>query len=156
MDDHYVYLTEAIGLASQAMKKGGGPFGAVVVSNGIVIGRGMNETAQRNDPTAHAEVMAIRDACTTISRDMLADCVLYSSCEPCPMCLAAAYWAGISQIYFSATHTDAGEFGFADAAIEDEIRKASSARRLPSGCHLQKNGRAIFEEWREYNKSRPH
>ncbi len=129
---HQYYINLAIGMAAENAANGnGGPFGALVVRNGEVIGRGVNRVTTINDPTAHAEVMAIRDACRRIGHFWLEGAVIYSSCEPCPMCLSAIYWARISSIYFAASNTDAAEAGFDDSFIYKEILLPIEQRSIP-------------------------
>jgi tRNA(Arg) A34 adenosine deaminase TadA len=129
------------------MENGGGPFGAVVVHNGEVVGRGWNQVTRNLDPTAHAEVTAIRDACQTLQRFDLRGCELYTSCEPCPMCLAATYWARLDRIYYACSRTDAAQAGFDDQLIYDQIGLDISARSLPMvqvGCAA---AHALFRDW---------
>lgn len=125
----------------------GGPFGAVVVKDGEVIGRGRNEVTLCNDPTAHAEVMAIRDACRTLGVFSLEGTVLYSSCEPCPMCLAAVYWARIDAIVYGAGREDAARIGFDDADFYREICLPSEKRRVPMHQDGRDEAVAVMQEW---------
>jgi tRNA(Arg) A34 adenosine deaminase TadA len=142
------YLREAIRLSKEKMEAGeGGPFGAVVVMDGTIIGRGWNRVTTSNDPTAHAEVMAIRDACSTLGTFMLAGCEIYASCEPCPMCLSAIYWARLDALYFAAGHEDAARAGFDDALIYDEVSKPWDRRTLVSGQHLRPEAQDVFSRW---------
>ncbi len=129
--ERYRFICEAVQLAREAVERGGGPFGAVVVRNGQVIGRGRNSVAPRIDPTAHAEVQAIRDACAGIGDFNLAGCELYTSCQPCPMCLGATYWANISRVYYAATSQMAGEVGLRDEFIYDELALPPEQRAIP-------------------------
>lgn len=116
------YMRAAIALADAGVRSGrGGPFGCVIVRRGEIVGRGENRVTSANDPTAHAEVVAIRDACANLRNFQLTDCELYTSCEPCPMCLAAIYWARIPTIYFGNTRTDAAAVGFDDEFIYQQI-----------------------------------
>lgn len=116
------YMAEAVAEARSGVERGhGGPFGAVVVHEGKVIARGHNQVVTRNDPTAHAEIVAIRDACSALGRFDLADCELYTTCEPCPMCYAAAWWARIPIIHYGCTREDAADAGFDDAAIYNDL-----------------------------------
>jgi tRNA(Arg) A34 adenosine deaminase TadA len=121
----------AIELAKGNVLSGGGPFGAVIVRNGEVVAEGVNGVALLNDPTAHAEVQAIRKACELLGTFDLSGCEIYTSCEPCPMCLSAIYWAHISKVYFAATHHDAEDAGFADAHIYREVKLNPSERSIP-------------------------
>ncbi len=143
------FMQEAIRLSIEKMREGcGGPFGAVVVREGRIIGRGWNQVSSDNDPTAHAEIVAIRDACKWIGSFSLRGCEIFSSCEPCPMCLGAIYWARLDRIYFAATREDAAAAGFDDAAIYREIPLPPNARRLPSIQMLRDRALSAFEEWR--------
>lgn len=142
------FMGLAIGLARENLDNvDGGPFGAVVVKDGEVIGRGRNEVTLRNDPTAHAEVMAIRDACRTLGVFSLEGTVLYSSCEPCPMCLAATYWARIDAIVYGASREDAARIGFDDADFYREICLPTEKRRLAMEQILRDDAVAVMEEW---------
>lgn len=142
------FLREAIRLAREGMTTGqGGPFGAVVVRDGEIIGRGCNQVTSTNDPTAHAEVVAIRDACRTIGAFQLEGCTLYASCEPCPMCLGAIYWARPARIVYGALHTDAAGAGFDDQFIYEEIDKPRDLRHIPMQQLLRHEADAVFQEW---------
>lgn len=137
MEDHLKFINKAIELARKSVEiYGGGPFGAVVVKNGEIIGQGMNAVTQNNDPTAHAEVQAIREACKTLNNFQLDDCVIYSSCEPCPMCLGAIYWARPDAIYFAAAKEDASSAGFDDSFIYLELDKELLERAIPT-IHIE-------------------
>jgi tRNA(Arg) A34 adenosine deaminase TadA len=126
----------------------GGPFGAVIMNNdGIVIGEGHNEVTLNNDPTAHAEMVAIRRACSTIKNFNLEGCTIYTSCEPCPMCLAACYWARIDKIYYSNTRVDAANIGFSDDFIYKELEKSNDAKCLPIIKVDNKEAINTFERW---------
>ncbi len=142
-----VYLREAIALAQQSVAAGGGPFGAVVVRDGQVIGRGQNRVTLDNDPTAHAEVVAIRAACQQLGSFDLRGCELYASCEPCPMCLSALLWARIDGLWYGASAADAAAAGFDDLAIYQELRLAVGERRLPSQQLLWEEAQAPFVLW---------
>ena len=132
-NQHKHFMQETIEMASENTLSGrGGPFGALVVVNGEVIGRGVNRVTQINDPTAHAEIMAIRDACKQLGSFRLDEAVIYTSCEPCPMCLSAIYWARIKTIYYAAQNTDAAKAGFDDSYIYKEIRLPLEKRAIPS------------------------
>jgi guanine deaminase len=146
------HLREAIRLADEKMTAGdGGPFGAIIVKDHQVISRGWNCVTSENDPTAHAEIMAIRAACATLESFSLKGCEIYSSCEPCPMCLAAIHWARLDALYFSATHQDATDAGFDDSLLYEEIRKKTTDRALKTERYLMKEGRKVFTHWK--NKS---
>lgn len=144
------FLREAIALARQGMDRNdGGPFGCVIVKDGRVIGRGNNRVTSTNDPTAHAEVVAIREACKELGSYQLEGCTLYTSCEPCPMCLGAIYWARPGRIVFAATRTDAADAGFDDQLIYDELPLPPQQRRIPTIAEvLRSEARAVFEAWK--------
>jgi tRNA(Arg) A34 adenosine deaminase TadA len=143
------FMHEAIRLSVEKMREGrGGPFGAVVVKDGQIIGRGWNEVTTANDPTAHAEVMAIREACRKLGTFRLDGCELYASCEPCPMCLSAIYWARIGRMFFAATRQDAAAAGFDDEFLYREIPLPLAERKLPTVQLLREPALAAFAEWR--------
>lgn len=148
MDQHRKFMKEAISLARQGMENGeGGPFGAIVVKDGVIIGRGNNKVLQSNDPTAHAEVVAIRDACNTLGHFQLDDCILYTSCEPCPMCLGAIYWARPKVFYYACTREDAAEIGFDDDFIYREISLDPTDRSIPAQNLMREEGLSNFQLW---------
>jgi tRNA(Arg) A34 adenosine deaminase TadA len=141
-------MRAAIRLSISKMRRGeGGPFGAVVVRGHRIVGRGWNRVTSINDPTAHAEVEAIRDACRRLGRFHLDDCELYSSCEPCPMCLAAAYWARLRRAYFANDRHDAAAIGFDDELIYTELSKPVARRILPMRQMMRREALAAFKEW---------
>lgn len=141
-------MRRAIALATEnVVKGGGGPFGALIMRNGEVVGEGANTVTATNDPTAHAEVNAIRAAAKALNTFTLAGCELYTSCEPCPMCLAAAHWARIDAIYYAADADDAARAGFDDAFLYSEFRKDSNARKLPETQLLRDEAWASFAAW---------
>jgi tRNA(Arg) A34 adenosine deaminase TadA len=143
------YMKEAIRISLQMMRRGqGGPFGAVVVKNGRVVGRGWNQVTSSNDPTAHAEMVAIRDACRRLKTFQLDDCELYTSCEPCPMCLSAMYWARLKKVYYGNTRADAAAIEFDDDFIYTEIPLPIAQRKLPMKQLLRKEALAAFVEWK--------
>ncbi len=143
-------MREAIALSIEKMDAGeGGPFGAIVVKDGDVIGRGWNCVTSANDPTAHAEVMAIRDACSTLNTFDLSGCELYASCEPCPMCLSAIYWARLDKLTFAAGREDAADAGFDDEFIYKEVSKDWKNRELPTEQGLTDEAKKAFEAWKE-------
>ena len=145
---HKRFLREAIRLSIDKMEAGeGGPFGALVVREGQIVGVGWNRVTSTNDPTAHAEVVAIRDACTRLATFSLAECDLYASCEPCPMCLATLYWARIERLYYAATREDAAGAGFGDSRIYDEIALRPSARSILAVQDLRQEAQTAFEAW---------
>lgn len=144
------FMREAIRLSIDKMEAGeGGPFGAVIVKDGEIIGRGWNRVTSSNDPTAHAEVMAIREACKALGTFELSGCEIYSSCEPCPMCLAAIYWARLDKLTYAAGHADAGGAGFDDEILYEEISKPWKTRTLPAEQALPEEARKAFEQWKE-------
>ncbi len=143
------FLKEAINLSKKSIEIGGGPFGAVVVKNGEIIGIGMNKVVTSKDPTAHAEIVAIRDACSFLKSHELNGCELYSSCEPCPMCLGAIYWARIEKLYFSNSRKDAEEIGFSDKFIYDEIKKEFKNRNILTIQISDNESKKVFEEWKK-------
>ncbi|MEZ4790130.1 MAG: nucleoside deaminase [Flavobacteriales bacterium] len=143
------YIRAAIALAREGMERGdGGPFGCVIVKNGVIVGRGNNRVTSSNDPTAHAEVVAIREACKQLGSFQLEGCVLYTSCEPCPMCLGAIYWARPDRIVFAGTRVDAADAGFDDQLIYDELPLPYSERRIRTEHLLREDAQAVFEAWK--------
>lgn len=141
------FMAMASQLSFDNIDKGGGPFGAVIVKDGKVVATGVNSVTRDNDPTAHAEVNAVRAACRTLETFNLAGCTVYSSCEPCPMCLSALYWAGVDRIYFGNTKEDAAEIDFSDNFIYEELARARASRRLPA-IHVKDSGAIrAFEKW---------
>ncbi|MEY3053259.1 MAG: hypothetical protein RLY31_3044 [Bacteroidota bacterium] len=150
MEEHDLYMREAIRLAFEGMRtRKGGPFGAVVVKDGRIVGRGNNQVALTNDPTAHAEVVAIREACRQLGTFQLDGCTLYASCEPCPMCLGAIYWSRPQEVFYACTQSDAAEIGFDDQFIYREIALPPDLRRIPARQHLRREALAAFAEWRD-------
>jgi tRNA(Arg) A34 adenosine deaminase TadA len=125
----------------------GGPFGAIVVRDGKIIGEGCNRVTSTNDPTAHAEVVAIREACQNLNSFQLEDCTIYTSCEPCPMCLGAIYWARPALMYFACSREDAARAGFDDRFIYEEIALPYEQRRIKSVNFLREEGLRVFENW---------
>jgi tRNA(Arg) A34 adenosine deaminase TadA len=150
------FLERAIALAYEGMRKGaGGPFGAVVVKDGVIIGEGHNEVLGSNDPTAHAEMMAIRRACAHLQDYQLESCTIYASSEPCPMCMGAIYWARPSRIVFATTHQDAAEHAqFDDQFIYDELKLPMEERKIPAMQLMREEGLKLFKEWREMDGKR--
>jgi tRNA(Arg) A34 adenosine deaminase TadA len=141
-------MQEAIRRAVENVRSGrGGPFGAVVVRDGHVIAAGTNLVTLTKDPTAHAEVIAIREACIAIGSFQLTGCEIYTSCEPCPMCLGAIYWARPDRVYFAATARDAAEAGFDDSFIYEELKVAHRERKIPFEPMLREAGLEPFREW---------
>lgn len=146
---HEVYIDEAVRLARESVETGGGPFGAVVLRGEDVIGRGMNRVTVHQDPTAHAEMVAIRDAAHRLGCFDLSGCVLYASCEPCPMCLGAIYWSRIEAVYYAATAADAAGAGFADAEIYEQLCRAPQQRRLKMKRIPNAQTHEVFRAWCE-------
>jgi guanine deaminase len=145
---HIKFMREAIRLARESMADGkGGPFGAVIVKKGEIIGRGMNRVVRDADPTAHAEMVAIRDACKKLATHTLAGCVIYCTCEPCPMCLGAIYWARLDRIYYACMRDDAASAGFDDSLFYYEVAKPMETRRTPSDQVLADEAAAVLVEW---------
>ena len=140
-------MAEAIALAIENVAQGGGPFGCVIVKDGKVVGRGVNRVTQTNDPTAHAEVVAIRNACQALGDFQLTGCELYTSCEPCPMCMAAVYWARPDKVYFGATKDDAAHAGFDDSMIYEEFALPYEKRRIPVSQTGRDEALKAFEAW---------
>lgn len=148
------FLRAAIALARAGSTSGvGGPFGAILVQSGLIVGRGQNRVTSTYDPTAHAEVVAIREACAASRQFHLAGATLYTSCEPCPMCLAAAYWAHVERIVYACTRDDAAAIGFDDAVLYREIALMPGERRVPMVPLLRAEGVEVFREW-EHNPQR--
>jgi len=142
------FMEEAIRLSIEHMRAGhGGPFGAVVVRDRLILGRGWNQVTSAKDPTAHAEIVAIREACSRLGTFRLDGCEIYASCEPCSMCLGAIYWARLDRLYFAATRDDAAAAGFEDATIYREIALPRGARKLPSIQLLRDSAVSLFAEW---------
>jgi len=143
------FMQEAIRVSIQKMRAGcGGPFGAVVVRKGKIVGRGWNQVTSTNDPTAHAEVSAIRDACKRMKTFQLDDCELYTSCEPCPMCLSAIYWARFKKVYYANTRKDAARIQFDDDFIYREVALPISRRKIPMKQLLRSEALVAFKEWK--------
>jgi len=142
------FMRIAIEASIENIKNGGGPFGAVIVKNGELVATGVNRVTANNDPTAHAEVSAIRNACQKLGSFSLDGCVIYTSCEPCPMCLSAIYWSGIRKIYYGNTAIDARDINFDDQFIYDEIDIPADQRSIPSICVLRHEAQQAFRDWR--------
>ncbi|MBE7640682.1 MULTISPECIES: nucleoside deaminase [Salegentibacter] len=146
--DHSYFLKRAIQLAEEGMDKGsGGPFGAVIVKNGEIIAESSNRVTSTNDPTAHAEVAAIRQACEKLENFQLEDCILYTSCEPCPMCLGAIYWARPNKVYYALSREDAAKIGFDDQFVYDEIALKMDQRKIPFINMMREEGLPVFQKW---------
>jgi len=144
------FMREAIRLSLQKMRADqGGPFGAVIVRRGKIVGRGWNCVTSGNDPTAHAEVIAIREACRRLKTFQLDDCELYASCEPCPMCLSAIYWARFKKVYYANTRHDAAAIGFDDDFLYREVALPVSRRKIPMKQLFRSEALKVFAEWKK-------
>lgn len=141
------FMEHAIELSIKNVDNGGGPFGAVIVKEGEIIAEGVNRVTANNDPTAHAEVNAIREACRKLKTFKLEGCTIYTSCEPCPMCLSAIYWAGLSRIFFGNTKEDAKAIDFDDSFIYNEIEKPYAARAVQAIPFMREKAIVAFEAW---------
>jgi len=149
-DQDVLFMKEAIRLSREGMKNNeGGPFGCVIVKEGQIIGRGNNRVTSSNDPTAHAEVVAIREACQNINDFQLKGCTVYTSCEPCPMCLGAIYWARPDKIYFACSREDAAAIDFDDDFLYKEIPLPLDQRKIETRQILREEGNKVFVEWSE-------
>ncbi len=146
---HQELMQLAIRLSEENVRNGGGPFGAVIARDGEVIATGVNRVTANNDPTAHAEVSAIRTACRKVENFKLEGCVVYSSCEPCSMCLSALYWAGIEKIYFANTKDDAKEIDFDDSFIYEQLALSRAERSIPSVQMMRDEALHAFRLWRD-------
>lgn len=157
MRDHAEYLQLAIELAVvNALRNQGGPYGAVIVKNGTIIARGSNRVTADQDPTAHAEIMAIRQACRTLNDFQLHDCILYSNCEPCPMCLGAVYWARLARVYYAASRLDAAQAGFDDAYIYQELALPPGERHILMLQLELPEAQLPFQTWLEQSARIPY
>jgi guanine deaminase len=148
-EQHLDFMREAIALSEDNVKNGlGGPFGAVIVKDGKIIAKSANRVTTTNDPTAHAEVATIRLACQALQTFTLEGCVIYTSCEPCPMCLGAIYWARLDKMYYANTKSDAAAIGFDDQFIYEEIDLKLEERKLKSVQILKEEAIVVFEQWK--------
>jgi tRNA(Arg) A34 adenosine deaminase TadA len=146
-EDEY-FMLKAICLAQNGIdSNAGGPFGAIIVKDGEIIGEGCNQVTSTNDPTAHAEIIAIRKACQKLGSFQLDGCILYTSCEPCPMCLGAIYWARPEKVFFACTRKDAANIGFDDHFIYDEIERPIEERHIKSVNFMREEGLKVFGNW---------
>lgn len=146
MGNDKLFLLKALETASDGIANGGGPFGAVIVLNDNIISAAFNKVVLNNDPTAHAEILAIREAASKLKTFDLSNCTLYTSCEPCPMCLGAIYWSGIKSVVYACDRLDAENAGFNDKLIYDEISLEPSARKI-SFLKISVDGKKIFQKW---------
>lgn len=148
MCTHHKFMSDAIEKSRTGMKNNeGGPFGAVIVKDGKIVGTGNNQVTSSNDPTAHAEVTAIRDACKNLNSFQLDGCIMYTSCEPCPMCLGAIYWARPDMVFYANTREDAANIGFDDDFIYTEINVEMSERKIPFEQISRDEALKVFSEW---------
>ncbi|MCK9618347.1 MAG: nucleoside deaminase [Lentimicrobiaceae bacterium] len=148
------FLSQAIAIAIDNIRQGkGGPFGAVIVKDGKIIATGANYVTTQNDPTAHAEITAIRNACKALGSYQLTDCIIYSSCEPCPMCLGAIYWARPAKIVYASTRWDAANAGFDDSLIYNEINIPIAKRKIPTVYIKIEETKKLFYEWGKMEKT---
>ncbi|HEX8461395.1 MAG TPA: nucleoside deaminase [Segetibacter sp.] len=149
MTQEEYFMQEAIALSAKGINANqGGPFGCVIVRDGKIVGRGNNQVTSTNDPTAHAEVVAIRDACKNLGTFQLKDCEVYTSCEPCPMCMGAIYWARPKIVYYANTRSDAANIGFDDSMIYDELMCDHAARKIPILPLGRTEALKVFEQWK--------
>jgi len=156
MKDELSLLHLAISLAKKSIRDGGGPFGAVIARDGKIIAEANNMVVSSHDPTAHAEILAIRKASAALKSHDLSDCVIYASCEPCPMCLGAIYWSGIKKVVYAAGRKDAADAGFNDSLIYDEIILDPSERKVSFIRVSDAGGKEVFKEWNEYEGKIPY
>jgi len=141
------FMKRAIDLSIESVNKGGGPFGCLIVKDNIIISEGSNKVTSTNDPTAHGEIVAIREACKKLNNFSLSGCELYSNCEPCPMCLSAIYWARIEKIYYANTREDAQKIDFDDSFIYSEFQKSINERKIPMLQMMRNEALKAFELW---------
>ena len=149
MNEQNEFMQRAIDLSRESVKSGGGPFGAVIVKNGNIIAEASNGVTQNNDPTGHAEINAIRKAAKELQNFDLSGCEIYSSCEPCPMCLGAIYWAGLDRLYFANTKEDAAKIKFDDQFIYEEIEKPFAERKLITKQIMRNEAIKAFRDWED-------
>lgn len=153
---HARFLQQAVDLASANVADGGGPFGAIIVKDGAIIAACGNRVTPNLDPTAHAEVLAIRDACRQLGDFQLTECTLYTSCEPCPMCLGAIYWARLAEVYYACNRFDASRAGFDDSFIYDEIPKAPAKRNIAMRYIELASANLPFQAWYKLENKVPY
>ena len=156
MNDDKLLLQKTIKIAIEGIKKGNGPFGAIITKNGTIFAEAVNRVTLDSDPTAHAEVVAIRKAAEALKSHNLDGCTLYCSCEPCPMCLGAIYWAGISRVIYAYDRHDAAQAGFSDKDIYDEIILEPEKRRITFKHIADSGGEEVFKVWEEYENKIPY
>lgn len=156
MENDKLFLLRAINIAAAGIKNGGGPFGAVITKEGKIISEAINNVILTNDPTAHAEILAIRKAASVLKSHDLNKCTLYTSCEPCPMCLGAIYWAGIKKVVYACDRIDAERAGFSDNFIYEEISLVPSSRRVTFLQMTDAGGKEVFKKWDESETKIPY
>ncbi len=156
MENDKLFLLRAVEIAGNGIQIGGGPFGAVVSKDGKIISEAYNRVVMTSDPTAHAEILAIRQAASVLKSHDLGDCTLYSSCEPCPMCLGAIYWAGIKKVVYSCDRTDAEGAGFSDKLIYEEIMLDPANRKITFLRITDTGGKEVFRKWDELENKIPY
>ena len=156
MEEKNKFMLKAIELSIKSAATIGGPFGCVIVKDDKIISEGSNKVTSTNDPTAHGEIVAIREACLKLNTFNLSGCELYSSCEPCPMCLGAIYWSRIDKLYYAATKEDAAKAGFDDSVIYKEIDLPKDQRSIPSLQILREDAVKVFEDWNESGNKIPY
>ena len=142
------FMSRAIELSIESVKSGGGPFGSVIIKNNEIISEGMNRVTKNNDPTAHGEIVAIRNACKNLNNFSLKGCELYTSCEPCPMCLSAIYWSRVDKIYYANTRDDAKKIDFDDSLIYSELTKKIKERKIPTTQLMRDEALQGFTFWK--------
>ena len=142
------FMSRAIELSIESVKSGGGPFGSVIIKNNEIISEGMNRVTKNNDPTAHGEIVAVRNACKNLNDFSLKGCELYTSCEPCPMCLSAIYWSRIDKIYYANTRDDAKKIDFDDSLIYSELTKKIKERKIPTTQLMRDEALQGFKLWK--------
>lgn len=150
MNNDKIFLKRAIEIALEGIDAGSGPFGAVLVKDSRIISESANNVVRMNDPTAHAEILVIREACSRLGTHDLAECILYSSCEPCPMCLGAIYWSGIKRVVYASDRNDAEEAGFSDRFIYDELEMKPQERSIEFQHIKIASSEMAFEKWRNF------
>jgi tRNA(Arg) A34 adenosine deaminase TadA len=156
MENDKKFLLMAVEIASESIDSGGGPFGAVITKDGKLLSRGYNRVVQTTDPTAHAEVLAIREASKILKSHELKDCVLYTSCEPCPMCLGAIYWSGIKKVVYACDRIDAEAAGFSDKLIYEEIMLDPANRKISFLRIKDTGGKEVFRKWDKLENKIPY
>jgi guanine deaminase len=156
MENDKLFLHRAVEVAGKGIEKGGGPFGAVIIKDGKILSEAFNRVVLDNDPTSHSEILAIRQASGLLRSHDLSDCTLYTSCEPCPMCLGAIYWAGIKKVVYACDRHDAEEAGFSDKMIYHEILLDPSQRKISFIRMKETGGKQVFRKWDEMENKIPY